>query len=141
MIFCQISRVYVTSANLCCIIVEPTPKVLLFAEPREILFLLRLLNVRLFSVFKFCPFPRGNTADFEKEMGKGKDINWKNDHQKEALRTLQSKFGIFCWLNKCIAVRLLNNSYNIWFGLVWFRYLMAYQPLLVISRQILFLQK
>ena len=39
LVFCQISHVYVACANLCCIIVELTSKVLLFAEPQEILFL------------------------------------------------------------------------------------------------------
>ena len=36
--FCQISCVYVVCRN-CCIIVELTPKFLIFAEPLEILFL------------------------------------------------------------------------------------------------------
>ena len=40
LVFYQISRVYVACANLYCIIVELTFEVLLFAEPREILFLL-----------------------------------------------------------------------------------------------------
>ena len=33
LVFCQISRVYVACAISCCIIVELTPDVLLFAEP------------------------------------------------------------------------------------------------------------
>ena len=42
--FCQISRVNVACANLCCIIVELTLEILLFAEPCEILFLHNLSN-------------------------------------------------------------------------------------------------
>ena len=37
LIFCQISRVYVTCANLCFTIVELTPQILLFVESRELL--------------------------------------------------------------------------------------------------------
>ena len=42
-VICQISRIYVACANLYGIIVELTLKVLLFAEPRELLFLYTLL--------------------------------------------------------------------------------------------------
>ena len=38
-VFCHISRVYVACPNFCCIIVELTSKVLLFMEPRKILFI------------------------------------------------------------------------------------------------------
>ena len=40
--FCQISRVYVACTNLYCIIAELTTEVLLFSQPRELLFLCKL---------------------------------------------------------------------------------------------------
>ena len=43
LVFCEISCVYVACANLCCIIVELTPEVLLFTEPRELLFLNKII--------------------------------------------------------------------------------------------------
>ena len=45
LVFSQISRVYVACANLCYIIVELTPEVLLFAEPWQILFLHNMVGI------------------------------------------------------------------------------------------------
>ena len=57
-VYCQISRVYVAYGNLCCIIVELKPKVLLFAESRELLFFYKFSGklqvlVSLFIFFQF----------------------------------------------------------------------------------------
>ena len=59
LVFCQISRVYVACANLCYIIVELAHEVLLFAEPREILFYHKSQNsIHLFETQnqQICPY-------------------------------------------------------------------------------------